>query len=110
MSISSPIPYGPIRPSELSYSLPLSSCLAFASSASFSSVSVFQKVPTSARRALKRAKCGHILVQSLLAGRVAVIVRRLMDKECPHPFKWVTGYMVMLAGSLIVMVVSISLS
>lgn len=44
-------------------------------------------------------------MQSLLAGRVAVLVRRLLDRECPAPFAFLTGYVVMLFGVLVVMVV-----
>lgn len=44
-------------------------------------------------------------MQSLLAGRVAVLVRRLLDQECPHPFQCMTGYIVMLFGMAVVIVV-----
>ncbi|KAI6203717.1 hypothetical protein M3Y94_00588600 [Aphelenchoides besseyi] len=44
-------------------------------------------------------------LQSLLAGRVAVIARKLLDQECPAPFQFLTGYLVMFIGCLIVIVV-----
>jgi sodium-dependent phosphate cotransporter len=44
-------------------------------------------------------------LQSLLAGRVAVITRKLLDQEFPAPFQCLTGYLIMLVGCLIVMVV-----
>ncbi|KAI6234525.1 hypothetical protein M3Y99_00805000 [Aphelenchoides fujianensis] len=46
-------------------------------------------------------------MQSLLAGRVAVLARRLLDQECPHPFEFLTGYLVMLVGALIVFVLQV---
>ncbi|CAD5205988.1 unnamed protein product [Bursaphelenchus okinawaensis] len=45
------------------------------------------------------------LMQSLLAGRVAVLVRRILDQECPHPFSFITGYIVMLFGMVVVFIV-----
>lgn len=44
-------------------------------------------------------------LQSLLADRVAVLTRKLLDRECPAPFQCFTGYLVMFIGCLIVMVV-----
>ncbi|CAD5208696.1 unnamed protein product [Bursaphelenchus xylophilus] len=44
-------------------------------------------------------------MQSLLAGRVAVMVRQLLDQECPGPFKFLTGYIVMLFGVVVVFIV-----
>ena len=44
-------------------------------------------------------------LQSLLAGRVAVLARKLLDQECPAPFQCFTGYLVMMIGCLIVIVV-----
>ncbi|KAI1730318.1 na+/Pi-cotransporter domain-containing protein [Ditylenchus destructor] len=48
------------------------------------------------------------LMQSLLAGHVAVLVRRLMDQQCPPPFTWLTDYIVMVVACLVVIVVQSS--
>lgn len=48
------------------------------------------------------------LTQSLMAGRVAVLVRKLVDQQFPSPFGWLTGYVVMVVGCVIVMIVSYS--
>lgn len=45
------------------------------------------------------------LMQSLLAGQIAILVRRLMDREFPPPFAFLTNYLVMFVGCLVVIVV-----
>uniref|UniRef100_A0A7E4WCN4 Na+/Pi-cotransporter n=1 Tax=Panagrellus redivivus TaxID=6233 RepID=A0A7E4WCN4_PANRE len=45
------------------------------------------------------------LMQDLLAGRIAFLLRRVMDKRLPKPFGWLTDYLVMLFGCAVVMVV-----
>ncbi|KAH7714788.1 Sodium-dependent phosphate transport protein [Aphelenchoides avenae] len=48
------------------------------------------------------------LTQSLMAGRVAVLVRKLVDQQFPSPFGWLTGYVVMVVGCVIVMIIQSS--
>ncbi|KAI6238208.1 hypothetical protein M3Y99_00719700 [Aphelenchoides fujianensis] len=46
------------------------------------------------------------VMKSLLAGSLAVFVRRMMAYDCPFPFRFLTGYLIMLIGALIVGIVS----
>ncbi|KAI6227435.1 hypothetical protein M3Y99_01253400 [Aphelenchoides fujianensis] len=46
------------------------------------------------------------VMKSLLAGSLAVFVRKMMDYNCPFPFRFLTGYLIMLIGALIVGIVS----
>uniref|UniRef100_A0A1I7ZPI0 Inner membrane protein YqgA n=1 Tax=Steinernema glaseri TaxID=37863 RepID=A0A1I7ZPI0_9BILA len=46
-------------------------------------------------------------MQSLLGGRVAVTVRKLLDKDCPGPLSCLTGYVVMGFGCIVVMLVGL---
>ena len=46
------------------------------------------------------------IMQDLLAGQIAIILRKLMDKRFPFPFGWLTDYVVMLFGCLAVVIVS----
>jgi sodium-dependent phosphate cotransporter len=46
------------------------------------------------------------LLNSLLAGQVAIWVRQIVDKQLPRPFGWLTNYLVMLFGCFVVMIVS----
>lgn len=46
------------------------------------------------------------LLNSLLAGQIAIWVRRIIDKQLPHPFGWLTNYLIMLFGCFVVMIVS----
>uniref|UniRef100_A0A7E4W6R3 Sodium-dependent phosphate transport protein 2B n=1 Tax=Panagrellus redivivus TaxID=6233 RepID=A0A7E4W6R3_PANRE len=48
------------------------------------------------------------LMQDLLAGRIAVLLRKIMDKRLPYPFGWLTDYLVMLFGCAVVMVIQSS--
>ncbi|TKR83120.1 hypothetical protein L596_016762 [Steinernema carpocapsae] len=48
------------------------------------------------------------LMQSLLAGRVAVMVRKLLDKDCPGVFSCFTGYVVMAFACVVVMLIQSS--
>ncbi|KAI6218648.1 hypothetical protein M3Y99_01697200 [Aphelenchoides fujianensis] len=45
------------------------------------------------------------VMKSLLAGSLAVFVRKMMDYNCPFPFRFLTGYLIMLIGALIVGIV-----
>lgn len=46
------------------------------------------------------------IMNSLLAGQIAVLLRKLMDKRLPHPFAWFTDYIVMFVGCIVVVIVS----
>ena len=48
------------------------------------------------------------LLNSLLAGQVAFWVRRIIDKQLPRPFGWLTNYLVMVFGCFVVMIVQSS--
>lgn len=48
------------------------------------------------------------LLNSLLAGHIAIWVRRIIDRQLPHPFGWLTNYLVMLFGCFVVMIVQSS--
>ncbi|KAI6180824.1 Progestin and AdipoQ Receptor family [Aphelenchoides besseyi] len=48
------------------------------------------------------------IMKSLLAGSVAVFVRRVLDHDCPYPFRFLTGYLIMLIGGLIVAIIQSS--
>uniref|UniRef100_A0AC34FTK4 Sodium-dependent phosphate transporter n=1 Tax=Panagrolaimus sp. ES5 TaxID=591445 RepID=A0AC34FTK4_9BILA len=48
------------------------------------------------------------IMQDLLAGKIAVILRKLMDKKLPYPFGWLTNYLVMIVGAIIVVIVQSS--
>ena len=46
------------------------------------------------------------IMQDLLAGKIAVLLRKMMDKKLPYPFGWLTNYLVMILGATIVVIVS----
>uniref|UniRef100_A0A914QFY4 Uncharacterized protein n=1 Tax=Panagrolaimus davidi TaxID=227884 RepID=A0A914QFY4_9BILA len=48
------------------------------------------------------------IMQDLLAGKIAVLLRKLMDKKLPYPFGWLTNYLVMFVGAIIVVIVQSS--
>ncbi|KAE9552277.1 hypothetical protein FO519_004523 [Halicephalobus sp. NKZ332] len=48
------------------------------------------------------------IMQDLLAGHIAVLLRKLMDKRFPFPFGWLTDYVVMLFGCLAVVILESS--
>uniref|UniRef100_A0AC34Q8U6 Uncharacterized protein n=1 Tax=Panagrolaimus sp. JU765 TaxID=591449 RepID=A0AC34Q8U6_9BILA len=48
------------------------------------------------------------IMQDLLAGHIAILLRKMMDKRLPYPFGWLTDYLVMLAGCVIVIIVESS--
>lgn len=45
------------------------------------------------------------LAQLLLSGHLGLLVRKLMDKKFPHPFAFLTDYVVMFIGCIFVIVV-----
>ncbi|KAI6174161.1 Sodium-dependent inorganic phosphate transporter [Aphelenchoides besseyi] len=48
------------------------------------------------------------IIQALLAGQVAVFVRKTLAHEFPYPFGFLTGYLIMIVGALIVVIVQSS--
>ncbi|KAE9552278.1 hypothetical protein FO519_004524 [Halicephalobus sp. NKZ332] len=48
------------------------------------------------------------IMQNLLAGRIAILLRKLMDKKLPYPFGWATNVVTVVSGALIVVVVQSS--
>ncbi|KAE9548756.1 hypothetical protein FO519_008029 [Halicephalobus sp. NKZ332] len=48
------------------------------------------------------------IMSSLLAGQIAVLLRKLMDKRLPYPFGWLTDYIVMFVGCIVVVIVESS--
>ncbi|CAJ0568073.1 unnamed protein product, partial [Mesorhabditis spiculigera] len=46
--------------------------------------------------------CGIVhLITKMLSGRLAVPLRKALDKEVPQPFKWLTGYIIMFIGMVV---------
>ncbi|KAI6189368.1 hypothetical protein M3Y97_00000500 [Aphelenchoides bicaudatus] len=45
------------------------------------------------------------VMQALVGGQIAMLVHKLVTYDFPRPFKFLTGYMLMLAGCLIVVVI-----
>ncbi|KAI6205965.1 hypothetical protein M3Y94_00851700 [Aphelenchoides besseyi] len=48
------------------------------------------------------------VIQALLAGQVAVFVRKTLAHEFPYPFGFLTGYLIMIVGALVVVIVQSS--
>lgn len=47
-------------------------------------------------------------MMSLLGGPVALMVNKVVRYSFPSPFKWLTGYMLMLVGAAVVVVMESS--
>lgn len=48
------------------------------------------------------------LIQLLLEGKLAIILKESLDKRLPRPFRWATDYLIMVLSCLLVMIVRIS--
>lgn len=48
------------------------------------------------------------VIQSLLGGGFAVTLNKIVTYDFPHPFKFLTGYMIIIVGALIVVIVESS--
>uniref|UniRef100_A0A8D0B3P8 Sodium-dependent phosphate transport protein 2B n=1 Tax=Salvator merianae TaxID=96440 RepID=A0A8D0B3P8_SALMN len=48
------------------------------------------------------------LLNSVLKGQVANVIKKIINNDIPHPFSWLTGYLAMLAGAGMTFVVQSS--